>query len=1143
MAGGIVADRLLDPWGTATWALIALAAAIIALIANRSPRTAIPALLVALAAMGGAWHHRRWSDLPADDLARSAATEPRPAWVRGLIATVPEYRPGPLADRTDDPGHTRFELRLTASSDGRCWHPASGGVVVSVGGDRTDLGMGDPIEAAGELALLAGPLNPGERDAREFPRSRRIRLRLSVDTPQGIALDPTGRPAPFWNWLGRIRAGGERRLSALLGDRVAPMAFALLLGRRGGIDEETADAFTRTGAAHVLAISGLHLSAVAGAIGVLACVAGLGRKGAARLVLVATASYATLVGWSPSVGRSAAMVAAASLATLVDRPYRTANTLALAALFTLAVNPSDLFRVGWMLSFLAVSVLALVARPIGRGIDRLTSPDPDGDPLDLLERRLEPPWRRAARRIALGTVAALAVSAAVWLATAPLVAWRFHVVAPIGILLNLPIIPLILIAVLSGGTALLLSVLWEPIAWPASRVCSWALSMAMTLVERAEAIPLGHAFVPAPPTSWLIALYGTLALAVRALVARWPSPACRTAWVGVAVVGAITSAITMTPRRPPSFEVEFLAVGHGLATVIQGPDGSAALYDCGRSGDPSIGRRIVAPALWARGVRRLECLVISHADTDHYNGVPDLLDRVSVGRLVVPDGFGGPDNPGAEGVLDRARALGIPIRFASAGDRLPIVPGLDALVLHPGAGWLPDAPDNDRSLVLDLDRGGRHLLLTGDLDGAGLAELVSRPRRPVDVLLAPHHGGRSANPAWLYDWADPALVVVSQRAPRAGTSDALRPVAEAGVAVRRTWEDGAVLVRWLDPASSGPVLLASGWVGPTGPTGTIPPAVSSRAVSAMILAGPPSAPLIRALTAVAGLALGAWLCLAMAVIRWGAWALVLPGRGTGHDEGLPPPWRPESITASDGLRLSGWRLDADDSRGRIALVLHGLAESSASMRARAETLHRLGWSVLVPDHRSFGRSEGDRASFGTREADDIGRWLDALGAGRPGARVLLWGRSMGAAVSLRVAAEDTRISALILEAPYADLRRATAARLARLPLPGASMLAGAVLAQASRIAGVPLDRPRPTDLAPLVSSPTLILQGEADPITPPDEIRLLANAFPPDHPPEIVSVPGAGHSNVFDSGGPALIDRLSSFLLRLDGADPHRLDA
>ena len=112
-----------------------------------------------------------------------------------------------------------------------------------------------------------------------------------------------------------------------------------------------------------------------------------------------------------------------------------------------------------------------------------------------------------------------------------------------------------------------------------------------------------------------------------------------------------------------------LAVGHGLAVVIETGGGRAVLYDCGRMRDPSVGRRVIAPALWARGVRRLDAVILSHADADHYNGLPDLLDRVRIGAVLVPEGFDERREPGRRGRSWRSSGRGgSSVRTIAAGD-------------------------------------------------------------------------------------------------------------------------------------------------------------------------------------------------------------------------------------------------------------------------------------------------------------------------------------------------------------------------------------------------------------------------------------------------------------------------------------------
>jgi uncharacterized protein len=180
------------------------------------------------------------------------------------------------------------------------------------------------------------------------------------------------------------------------------------------------------------------------------------------------------------------------------------------------------------------------------------------------------------------------------------------------------------------------------------------------------------------------------------------------------------------------------------------------------------------------------------------------------------------------------------------------------------------------------------------------------------------------------------------------------------------------------------------------------------------------------------------------------------------------------------------------------------------------------------------RSGGLYASFGGREAGDISAWLDAItgrlaGVDPPAACVAaVWGRSMGAAIGMRAAVVDRRIGALVLESPMVDLDASVAALLRKRGLRFTRVLAGMITRHAGRIAGVPLRRPRPIDVAPRVTCRSLIVHGADDWLVPQADVCRLADAFPT--PPRRIEVPGAGHSNVVGTGGEALVGRIAEFL-------------
>lgn len=1115
-AAGVVLDRYADPWGTATWGAVALGASVAGVAVGwRWARVGTGLIVLTFLAFFGGWHHHCWSDLAPDDLARHDWDGSRPVWVRGELADVFAFRPG---HGPRESGTTRAVLLVSAWNDGAQWHPVTGRVQAVLTGDRTDLVAGDAVEAAGTLERIPGPLNPGEFDYSEYLRAQGIRLRLAVGEAEGIWRTEGQTGLSWTRALGMLRAWSQRRLAAELDPKTAPLATALLLGRREGVDPEVNDAFALTGTTHLLAISGLHLQALAFALWFVFRALRVSRRGSFAGVALVTIAYSLLVGWMPSVARSAAMTVGGCVAGFFDRNTRPANLLAFAALATLAHNPSDLFDIGGQLSFLAIAAIFWGVKP-SRGLARLglqvvTRRDPD-DPLDALERRLEPRWRKAGRWVWGYLRDSVIVSLVVWLAALPLVALRFHVVSPIGILLNIVLIPATTVALLAGGLLLGLSALYQPLGVPCAWVCSQSLWLTERVVRWGAAQSWGHGFVAGPSWEWVLVFYGLLGLAAAAGVGRWPF--WRVAWCVLG--GWVASGLALAafpPRAEAALEAEVLAVGHGLAVVIQTGDGRTLLYDCGRMGDPGVGHRIVARALWARGVSRIDEIILSHADSDHYNGLPDVLERFAVGAVRVAPGFGGPANPGADELLKQVKARGIPVRPIAAGDHWAWGDARFA-VWHPAAGWLPEASDNARSVVLDLEAHGRHALLTGDLEREGLVALKEQSHPPIDTFLSPHHGGRTANPNWLYVWADPARVVVSQRPPSPGTKDALVDAVPRDVPALRTWERGSIRLRWTEGGVSAQGLLDQAVLH----EGDMP-VLSSTTVAAFGLDWS------HALVGVLGFLFGLAACGSLLVVDWGAWTLVLPRRKLDEVEEDEGPGEPIEARAADGAVLAGiWHPAVAGAKGMV-LVLHGFAEPT-SLRGRIEALNQQGWNVASLDSRGHGRSGGVHTTFGGREAGDVRAWIDALAARLgPSPRVAAWGRSMGAAVVMRAAAEDPRIAAVVLEAPYVDLEAAIATVLRRFHIPLPRMFASLIARRAERLAGVSLTRPRPIDVAPRIPARALVVHGAEDALVPLADARRLAEALP--GPVALIDVPGAGHANVVSVGGDDLLQRIAAFL-------------
>ena len=423
----------------------------------------------------------------------------------------------------------------------------------------------------------------------------------------------------------RIRSIGNRLLWQDLDRRRSGVAAALLLGSREQLDDAHTNAYFLTGMIHLLSISGLHIAILAAGLFWFLRLGLVGRNVALVGVAVLTILYALIIDAEPPAVRATIIVLVACASAWFGRQALAFNSLAAAALVVLAMNPADLFRVGSQLSFLAAAVLGYC------GVLRSRRPAPD--PLQTLIAQSRPWPLRWSRKLGGQMGTALLLTTAVWLVTLPLIATRFHVASPAALLLT-PLLAIpISVGLLAGFGVLALGWLVPPLGTATGWICDLALAWADHCINLGTTWPAGHFWVVGPPNWWVAAFYLLLALAV-ALPRPKLSAKARLAMVGGwSLVGCILPLAAGTTHD--RLVCNILSVGHGCSVVLELPDGRTILYDAGRLGSPQAAARSIASHLWSRGITHLDAVVVSHADVDHFNALPDLFERFRVDRLLL----------------------------------------------------------------------------------------------------------------------------------------------------------------------------------------------------------------------------------------------------------------------------------------------------------------------------------------------------------------------------------------------------------------------------------------------------------------------------------------------------------------------------
>jgi len=781
------------------------------------------------------------------------------------------------------------------------WRPAAGRVLVRINARRLEeltgrFGLGDRVRIFGQLGRIAPPANPGEYDFASSARSYRVLCTLSCMGPECMELIT---PAP-WYRPDRLLEAIRREVARHFLDHVPrpansdsessipQLAGTILLGLREELPPDSTEPFVRTGMVHFLSISGLHVGMMALVVMGLMRLVRASRSVEILAIAAVCVGYMLVSGARPPTVRATVLVELGCLAALVGRRPLGWNTLAAAGLVILAWNPAELFRLGTQLSFLCVAVLltlfpegqfgwprppkpametAVLApfwlhklhkllpwnRPVPEGRDSVWrllrrwkeylgtwfGPLDSADPLDRLILRTMSRPERWIRQFVRGTGFLFLSGAAIWVVVLPLIMANIHLIPLSGLLLNVLAWPLMLVSLGSGFLFVMVGWVWSPVGRFLAWICSGGLYVLERLIRGAMDWPGSYFWTPGPATWWLVGFYGGLAAWLvyfrRRLRTRW-------AWLALSLWGLLgwTAGPLLRwvrPAEPGQWECAFLSVGHGLAVVVHLPDGQTWLYDAGAMAPPGPTAHRIACYLWSRGVTRLDAVFLSHLDQDHYNALPELVERIPAARVVMTSGMaveiarlwkehenqpkqtsdGSKEQEEAMSAAERPFPSVRSFETAAAGDSPPSIrlyeairrskttiytvqapcrwqvsPQIHVWVFHPPPEGVP-ANNNANSLVLGIEAHGRRVLLTGDLEPPGTSRLLKQAAWDCDLALAPHHGSRKSEPTTLARWCRPEWIVISggRMLP---TYTAEKEYLAAGAQVRHTGRHGAVLV-------------------------------------------------------------------------------------------------------------------------------------------------------------------------------------------------------------------------------------------------------------------------------------------------------------------------------------------------------------
>ena len=635
--------------------------------------------------------------------------------------------------------------------------------------------------------------NPGRFDYVHYTRSQGIDVLGSVSKAKYLERLGTVPLGTFTALRGTIRERMMKFFDRHLPEDSAALLKAMLLGEKHYLSDELRQAYIDTGLAHLMAVSGLHIGFVAGACFLILyplvfyglwrlrsqwALLGHARKIVALLCVFPVLFYMFLVGTKISALRAGVMILVYLFAVLINREKHLLNALLVAASLILIWNPEAVVGPGFLLSFGALLTIVLAIRFMEQ---------PAEDALDQLG---EVPWYRRLPKPRLSEASwgarlydifqsTLFITLAALLGTLPILIYFFNHISIGGVFLNLLLVPLTAVLIPLGLLTSLLALVYEPLGALLIPLTAGLLHIYVSLPQLAAPLPFMSFYVPTPPAIWPI-LYYALLIAIplwlrsRRSITK-PIHDSRNAWSktipwGLALASATLIVSFIWPRFPffknGELSVYLLDVGQGESIYMEFPNGETLLLDGGGyfRNSLDVGKLVVAPFLWNRGLWGLSYIGATHSDHDHISGLESLAKLVSIGhflerRPALPDRR-----------IDRLKSRLIDRQTMP----LPLHPGqpwqvgeVRLTLLHPTPEFVAASPSpnkigNDLSMVWKIEYGAFSMLLTGDITEKAERYLVEH-EAPLQagILKAPHHGSRTSSHPDFIRAVSPKDVIVS----------------------------------------------------------------------------------------------------------------------------------------------------------------------------------------------------------------------------------------------------------------------------------------------------------------------------------------------------------------------------------------------
>ncbi len=784
----------------------------------RQARSGVFALLILIFLTGISYHHLRFSSNTRNNISNFINAKKISVRLRGIVVSPPVNKTSSgsaLSSIKHCKDMSAFLLRAEAiestsesvisEATPRGWKNVTGVVKINIYPTQQEemtkksyylsdeLKYGYRVELIGNISTPSSSRNSGQFDYKQYLRRQnpRVDAIASVVSISSIKTLSEEHGNYFYTFVYGLKNKLNTIIEQNVKKRSIPLISSILLGNREKVPVNLMDGFLNTGTIHFLAISGLHVGILVVSLHYLLRLFRLNTRCLALIIILTVFLYAAITGMKPPIIRAGIMVATYYGAFIINRRWNLSNSIAAAVFFILLINPSDLFNVGFQLSVLAVLGIVYTSNKFETFFWKST----------LLVERLQAKEERNEIwfRIKIYCRKTFCVSMGAWIAVMPLIAYYFHIVTPLNVLLNIIIFPLVWIILVGGFIVLIAGLVFPVLATPFAWLISYSEIALENLILLFSTNSKTFFYTSTPLWIWIVIYYLVVILFI--LRERFK---IKMAYMIIAtlVIANIFVFSGLSGRSPDGLKLTCFDVRHGASFFIQFPNGKNMLYDTGTRGNYDVGKFVVAPYLWQQGIKKIDTVVISHVHDDHCNGIPSIINRFKVDNAFVNKFFLQSGNKAEllrlfteEKTKTGLLANGLEIKGYEP-TKIMILNPPDKDTLKDEGVFVKNISINDSSSVLLIDYLGYRILLCADIGEKGIEMLLSGKGNPnadmsVDIIQVPHHGGFIMNTGDLVKYAKPEHAIINGLAKDISTST-IADYQKHGVSLHKTYESGAI---------------------------------------------------------------------------------------------------------------------------------------------------------------------------------------------------------------------------------------------------------------------------------------------------------------------------------------------------------------